>query len=732
MKNLKINWLLAKIREHGFGGLFIRAFLKFYRVLSFKLEKIMFLTGVYNIDEEKLVSASKFDSLEALIESFRIRSAPLFFVDPEFRTQYVQLLSQEYRDEMLNQASEILSHKFSILGVDVEFGEKIDWHLDPRSGYRWRKKFFADLFPVFNVRDNTDGKMPYELSRFQHLTLLGIAYWISEDEKYTKEFIAELEDWFEENPYLVGVNWTCTMDVAIRAVNIIWGYHFFRKSPKLEKYFEVKLLKSLLEHGRYILNHLEKDSIKTNHYLSDLVGLVYIGVFLSEFRESKRWYDFGIRELINEMERQVYPDGVGYEGSISYHRLAAELFLSATLLILLNEQRDISILRDEGNWFHRMRVSTVFPEWYMRRLEKMIEFVIYYTKPDGTAPQIGDNDDGRLHILSRYGDWDRLDHRYLLSAGAILFNRPDFKEGAGRFYEEAFWLLGEEGLSRFNSFKTGTAKPESKAFFQGGFYIMRHEDLYMIVDCLSDNPQAPLGHRHNSRLSFELFAYDRSFIIDPGAYIYTADPEWRNIFRSTAYHNTIQVDGQEQNEFDSFNLFLLGRQTQVKVNGWQTSDEYDFLDTEHSGYERLLDSITHRRQIFFNKQEGYWLIKDILTGNTQFQSQRRHEFALNLHFAPLEIAIDPANPLSVVASVRNSASMIVFPFRSDGLELSVEQGWISYSYGTKVKTPLVIYRKSANTPVEFLTLFYPYLGTRPKIDLSEIQKIASTFMEGKS
>jgi hypothetical protein len=91
-----------------------------------------------------------------------------------------------------------------------------------------------------------------------------------------------------------------------------------------------------------------------------------------------------------------------------------------------------------------------------------------------------------------------------------------------------------------------------------------------------------------------------------------------------------------------------------------------------------------------------------------------------------------ANPLSVIATFRNSASMIIFPFKSDGLELSVEQRWVSYSYGTKTEAPVVRCRKAAELPVEFLTLFYPYLGTPPKIDLSEIQKTASAFMEGES
>ena len=60
---------------------------------------------------------------------------------------------------------------------------------------------------------------------------------------------------------------------------------------------------------------------------------------------------------------------------------------------------------------------------------------------------------------------------------------------------------------------------ESKAFPHGGFYIMRHDDVYMIIDCVPADSKAPSGHKHNSRLSFELFAGDKSFIIDPSAYI---------------------------------------------------------------------------------------------------------------------------------------------------------------------------------------------------------------------
>ena len=40
-------------------------------------------------------------------------------------------------------------------------------------------------------------------------------------------------------------------------------------------------------------------------------------------------------------------------------------------------------------------------------------------------------------------------------------------------------------------------------------------------------------------------------VTDCGAYVYTASREWRNRFRSTAFHNVVQVDDEEVNRFIS-------------------------------------------------------------------------------------------------------------------------------------------------------------------------------------
>ena len=99
----------------------------------------------------------------------------------------------------------------------------IDWHVDFKSGYRGNPKiYYKDI--KYGHKVGVDVKVPWELSRFQHLTTLGEAYFLSNDEKYVKEFVNQITDWIENNPPKFGVNWTCTVDVAIRACSRLLGW----------------------------------------------------------------------------------------------------------------------------------------------------------------------------------------------------------------------------------------------------------------------------------------------------------------------------------------------------------------------------------------------------------------------------------------------------------------------------------------------------------------------------
>ena len=661
-----------------------------------------------------------------ILSKFRQRQkSPFFFSDRELK--FFCDSPSVNREAILKAANEICAHTFDLLGsgkkqVDAQPG-KINWHQDFKTGVEWDPKtIYIDIDIIKG--NHSDVKLPWELSRFQHLPTLGKAYLLTNERKYALEFVNEIEDWIDANPPLYGVNWAGPMDVAIRTVNWIWGYYYFKDSPDVTDEFLSIFLKSLCIHGTFTMANLERLSRfmsfagsimrahpdlkilkpewhppSNNHYLSDIVGLIYMGMFIPEFKEAKKWREFGVKELISEMSGQIYSDGVDYEGSISYHRLVTELFLSATLLCQINQ--------------------ITFPDWYMKRLENMLDFTIQYTKPDGTAPQLGDNDDGRLHILSDYGNWNRLDHRYLLSIGAVMFNRADFKHVAGDFHEEAFWLLGYEGLKRYNELPCEKYSVPTTAFAQGGIYIMRKEDLYMIVDCNSADPKAPSSHKHNSQLSFELYAYDKSFVIDPGAYIYTADEEMRNLFRCTKYHNTVTVDGEEQNEFNPNELFSMNCSA-VRLNNWEVTEERDILDIEHYGYKRLKFGVIHKRQFFFNKTGGYWVIKDILDGGGS------HQFDLYIHLAPMEVEVAKGFPL-VLKTKTKGANLAIIPVETEGVTLELMNGYVSFRYGVKIEAPVAKYSRTGHVPVTFNNIFYPYIDD---INIDDVLRQTNNWSHG--
>lgn len=637
--------------------------------------------------DDDLLKALQVDTIDELLENIDNTSSSNFFFDPDSKIEIIETIKKEYPDTItktIQDADEICNHVFDLLGSGkVRLGENIDWHLDFKSGHRWDPKtFYIGTKKHIRLDDPSDVKVPWELSRCQHFTVLGKAYWYTCNEKYTEEFIKEVEDWIEQNPLDLGVNWACTMDVAIRAVNWIWGYYFFCKSEKITPEFRLKLIKSLYLHGKHIMRNLEFGHIRGNHYLSNIVGLIYLGIFLPECKDTERWLHKGISALEEEMQFQVHPDGVDFEASISYHRLVTELFISA---VLLCKKNNIEI-----------------PSMVMDRLELMIDFVMHYTKQDGQCPVIGDADDGRLYKLS---DNPINDHRHLLSIGAVLFNRADFKSAYNKFNEEAFWLLGSDGLDVFKNLSSESMGIQSKAYPNSGYYIMRNNNSYMIIRCGDVGMKGYGSHGHCDCLSFELFANGRTVIVDPGTYAYTADPSARNLFRSTKYHNTIVVDGEEMNRFEDDNLFAMQSDTEPIVNKWITTDEYDLFDGEHHGYSRLKEPVIHRRQIYFNKCKKYWIIKDTLSGTG------KHSFDLYFHLTPTKIIQNYSN-------IHAENNIIIQSIVSNGLKCELQNGSLSESYGKKIESPTIKYSKTAELPTEFITV----ISTQQNLNSEEINE----------
>ena len=295
----------------------------------------------------------------------------------------------------------------------------IDWHLDFKSGYRWKEfTWYRDI--RYGHKPGVDIKMPWELARMQHLPMLAWAYALAKDgadgfcppDKYADEFRNQILDFIATNPPRYGVNWCCTMDVGIRIVNWLFAYDLFRGlGATFDQEFEMKLARSTYEHGKHCIANLEySPELRNNHYLSDIAGLLFSAAYLESSTETDRWLAFAMQELVSEMKYQFHPDGSNFEASTCYHRLSTEIMLYCSILCLLLPKKRHETLKDYDCKAHKvipflksparrerdLEGPEIFPAWYWERLEKAVEFTNNILKPNGDAAQIGDNDSGRF------------------------------------------------------------------------------------------------------------------------------------------------------------------------------------------------------------------------------------------------------------------------------------------------------------------------------------------------
>jgi len=605
-------------------------------------------------------------SVDEWLEQFHANARLRFFFHPRNRKDFFlhQLTQTQNEEGILAEADHVLANRFQTLGSEmVSLGDSINWQRDFKSGKEWSLAPSREL-DILDLGNPSDVKVPWELSRFHQVWWLGKAYWLTHNERYAEKFRDLVGDWIEHNPVGKGVNWTIAMEVAIRACNWIAGYYFFCESKSLSNVFWAKFFKSLYLHGAFIRNNLEYSRKSGNHYLSNLVGLMFLGVLFSDARFGKEWLRLGVRSLAEEMQRQVSPDGVDYEKSTSYHRLVLELFSAATILC--------------------QRTQIHFEQPYMQRLERMFEFVQHYTRPDGSIPIVGDADDGRLFRFSMNDGLN--DHRHLLSVGAILFGRNDFKHAAGTFSQDALWLFGGEGFEKYQLLREESTPLASRAFQQGGFYIMRSGNAHVFIDAGDIGMDGRGGHGHNDTLSFELWVAGKPFVVDSGTYAYTFDTAARQAFRSTRAHNTVMVDGEEIAEFAG--LWTIKEDpTHPKVLEWSVSETREVIEAEHDGYAGLPNPVIHRRKFEFDKQKTELRVTDSLAGSGS------HRIESRFHLHP-DVAVEKIDEKRFVL-VSGDVKLII--------ELSepaeVVDTFYSPSYGVKLPNKVVRIELSSRLPV---------------------------------
>lgn len=560
---------------------------------------------------------------------------------------------------IFSRAQDALAHRIDLLGTGpVELGARIDWLQDFKTGDRWPAAFCRSI-DYMNRGRPSDVKVPWELSRLQWLLPAGQAFVLTGDEAYARGVRDVIEQWIDANPYAWSVNWSCTMEPALRLQTWTWFFHVFARSEAWrDATFRSRFLSMLYLHGAFTEKHIERSTINGNHLTADAAGMVFAGLFFRGIGDADRWAEEGWRTLVAEMPLQVHEDGVDFEASTAYHRLVTELFLMPAR--------------------YRLAAGLPIAADYRARLEAMGKFAAAYTRPDGTSPNWGDADDGRALPM---GTQALGDHRYLVPMIEATFGSAAVAvPPAGG--DEIAWHCGLDRIGA--TFATTIA---SQAFPQGGVYILAAGDSHVFIDCGPVGLAGLGGHGHNDPLSLDAWLGGEPLIVDPGSYVYTASFEDRQAFRSTAYHNTPQLDGIDANRLHApDNLWNMHDDARAECLAFEPTATGGRFAGRHFGYERLSQAAIVLRTV---RLDGALTVEDEITG------EGRLEIEIPYHLAPGVTVFQEDASFRLAAGGRAFRLTWEAP---EGSELRIEDARFSPSYGVAVATKKLVLRLAAALP----------------------------------
>jgi len=229
-------------------------------------------------------------------------------------------------------------------------------------------------------------------------------------------------------------------------------------------------------------------------------------------------------------------------------------------------------------------------------------------------------------------------------------------------------------------------------------YVVRDDAAgdYLVFDAGKPCPDYLPAHAHADSLSYELSVANQRIIVDSGVYEYTAGP-WRDYFRSTRAHTTVEVEHENQSEV--WSSFRVGSRARPGPSYWQSEDNLVLMQGEHDGYRRLVVPVIHQRTILAAPQR-LWLVADQLWGNGQTN------LASHVHFHPDLILEQVGDSVWQIQNSREPLWLTAFGDTSASIAKGqldpVRQGWYSERFGELIPNTVLTFREErASLPYAF-------------------------------
>lgn len=408
---------------------------------------------------------------------------------------------------------------------------KSRWNAGFQTANTWPEESFSPTIIISQRVDIGDIRTNWELNRHFQFAALAKSYYCTKDQQYFTELKDLFSDWNKHNLFLHGVEWTSAMELAIRVNSWVYTLAFLKKAGCKDSIIEE------LEHGilvmtDYIMKHRARFSSANNHLIIEMYAVALVGILTDD----TSWRGEAIKILTEELPKQNYSDGVNKEMSLHYQSFVMEAY---GLLWLLMVKNQIEI-----------------PAEWKSYLTAMTEFVADSTDDFGRTMEFGDSDEGKILDLS--GKVEN-HYQYVLNLMSCLLGKSYTHS---TWHENLEWVVPETLKTEKEKYISGLVCSRK----EGGYTFLRSKDRRVLIGI--DHADLGYGsiaaHGHADALSFQLSIDGNPIFIDSGTFNYHVTPEDRNYFRSTAAHNTVMIDGQEQSEM--LGPFIWGKRAKAKLN----------------------------------------------------------------------------------------------------------------------------------------------------------------------
>ena len=388
---------------------------------------------------------------------------------------------------------------------------------------------------------------------------LGTAYQLFRDEKYAqyarRVLLAYAEAWpnygigarpgFSHDPSKV---FDQRLGDATWLIQVAVGYDFVRESPCFSDADREKIHRDLVAGSGY---HIAKNkahlrgatnwsaictaAILAAGYACDDENLVKTALFGMNWTdrrakrrgdplpEPKKWWEGTPNERpggveLHFSEKSIDVDGMWCEGAMGYQ------FMALQALVV-----DAEMLWHHGIDMYRYRGCA---------MKCVFDSPLYFCYPNLVAPAI--HDSGNAPIVGYNSD--------LYEYGYLRYRDPKYLEVLRRIKRRlmaGFQLFTISTLYDADLSAAGeTVAPESVNPNGVGYGILRVTDGEGTRNLLLDyGPNR--SHGHPDKLNIDLWAFGDLQVPDPGS-VWYENPAYRNWYRTTFAHNTLNVDMQEQ------------------------------------------------------------------------------------------------------------------------------------------------------------------------------------------